>query len=169
MSVSLDDFSERAITPAMPPGLACACCVGNFILPGSGKLSCLVLHIVSTRACLSSYMYRAIYAMISIIYQRERERERERDFNSSLRFFLLQEPSCRASPCSAVPRTRTWTRAIRWRHWCVAWGSGCCSWPSPPSCCWGGAGAVCGDCTTLTCPVCIRHMFTAPAMNYSLV
>lgn len=38
MSVSLDDFSERVITPAMPPRLASACCISNFIIPGSGTL-----------------------------------------------------------------------------------------------------------------------------------
>lgn len=37
MSVSLDDFSERVITPAMPPRLARACCISNFVIPGSGS------------------------------------------------------------------------------------------------------------------------------------
>ncbi|XP_062616545.1 protein SPEC3-like [Saccostrea cucullata] len=38
MSVCHDDFSDRVITPAMPPCLAFTCCAMNFIFPGSGTI-----------------------------------------------------------------------------------------------------------------------------------
>lgn len=44
MSVSLDDFSERVITPAMPPRLASACCISNFVIPGSGSCFFFINH-----------------------------------------------------------------------------------------------------------------------------